>query len=45
VDTALIADAAARAREILAEHHVEPLPEEVDRLIDSAIKKYRAAVA
>jgi trimethylamine--corrinoid protein Co-methyltransferase len=43
VDTALIADAAARAREILAEHHVEPLPEEVDRLIDSAIKKYRAA--
>jgi trimethylamine--corrinoid protein Co-methyltransferase len=42
VDTALVADAAARAREILAGHQVEPLPEEVDRLIDSAIKKYRA---
>lgn len=45
VDTTLIADAAMRAREILAEHQVEPLPEEVDRLMDSAFKKYRAAVA
>ena len=45
VDTALIADAATRAREILAEHHVEPLPEEVDRLIDLAIRKCRATVA
>ena len=45
VDSALIADAAGRAREILAEHQVEPLPEEADRLIDSAIEKYRASVA
>ena len=43
VDTALIGEAAARAREILAGHHVEPLPEEVDRLIDAAIKRYLAA--
>jgi trimethylamine--corrinoid protein Co-methyltransferase len=41
VDTSLVADAAARARQILAEHRVEPLPEEVDRLIDAAIEKCR----
>jgi trimethylamine---corrinoid protein Co-methyltransferase len=45
VDTALIGDAAERAREILAEHHIEPLPEGVDQLMDSAIEKYRAATA
>jgi len=45
VDPALVADAATRAREILAGHHVEPLPEEVDRLMDSAIEKYRATTA
>ena len=45
VDVGLIGDAAARAREILVEHHVEPLPDAADRLIDSAIEKYRAAVA
>jgi trimethylamine--corrinoid protein Co-methyltransferase len=43
VDTALVADAAARAREILAGHQVEPLAEEADRLIDLVIEKYRAA--
>ena len=45
VDAALVADAAARAHEILAEHRVEPLPEEADRLIDAAIETYRATVA
>ena len=44
VDTELTQDAAARAREILAEHQVEPLPEDVDGLIDAAIKTYRATV-
>ena len=41
----LVADAAARAREILAEHRVEPLPDEVERLMDSAINRYRARLA
>jgi trimethylamine--corrinoid protein Co-methyltransferase len=45
VDTALVADAATRAREILAGHQVEPLPDAVDRLMDAAIEKYRAAMA
>jgi trimethylamine--corrinoid protein Co-methyltransferase len=45
VGTELVQHAATRAREILAEHQVEPLPEEADRLIDSAIEKYRASVA
>jgi trimethylamine--corrinoid protein Co-methyltransferase len=42
VNAALVTDAAARAREIIAAHQVEPLTEEVDRQIDAAIEKYRA---
>jgi len=41
-DTELVADAAARARELLATHEVEPLPDGADRLIDRAIETYRA---
>ena len=43
VDAALVGEAAARAREIIAGHHVEPLPEDVDRDIDKAIENYRAS--
>jgi len=43
VDTSLIGEAAARAREIIAGHDVEPLPEDVDALIGAAIEKYRAS--
>jgi trimethylamine--corrinoid protein Co-methyltransferase len=44
VDSALVSDAAERAREILTHHYVEPLPDEVQVIIDSAIEKYRATV-
>jgi len=44
VGTELVQHAAMRAREILVEHRVEPLPEEADRLIDAAIRTYRATV-
>jgi len=45
VDTTLAAEAEARAREILAEHTVEPLPDDASMLIESAIRKYRDTVA
>jgi hypothetical protein len=41
VDTRLVDQAAARARDILATHEVEPLPEDAGMLIDSAIRRYR----
>jgi trimethylamine--corrinoid protein Co-methyltransferase len=41
VDTQLVDQAAARARDILATHEVEPLPEDAGMLIDSAIRRYR----
>ena len=41
-DATLVADAAARARHLLATHEVAPLPDEAERAIDAAIESYRA---
>ena len=42
-DTRLAA-AASRARELLAGHEAEPLPDDVERRIETAIETYRAAL-
>jgi len=39
-----VADAAERARELLASHEVTPLPCDVQRHIDAVIASYRGAV-
>ena len=39
LDTALVADAGARARRILDEHEVTPLPDEATRLVDEILRQ------
>jgi trimethylamine--corrinoid protein Co-methyltransferase len=43
-DAGLVADAADRAREILAGHQVLPIPDDAERAIDAAIDHYRASL-